>query len=277
MKNTDIYTIPDEDKNTVFEKTNKFSGKLANFLLIILVFISIFIAYISTVEAIYQQYVYSLFFCDFLISLIFAGEYFYRWTHSHDKASFPFHFLNILDLCSFLPFFLLVAFFGTGVYGIFAIFRIFRIFRIIELFEKFPMSKIFFQWVSKHKLEIITWSFIIIFVLILFSTLMYLFEYHGGNAQVFPSLPAATWWAIYALTTSWDAGMIPQTLPGKILAGILMSVWPMLISLISSVIVIIFLDATNIINLKKKIVFCKKCESENESDARHCKHCGKKL
>jgi len=270
------YKIHDEDKNTIFEKTNKKKGVYANYLIIILIIISICIAFLSTMWDIYTKYFNILFTLDFILSFIFLIEYIYRFKNSDQKTIFPFKILNILDLFSFLPFFILLIFKWAGIYWLFALFRIFRVFRILELFEKIPISIKLLKWIIKHKTELITWVFLIFLVLLIFTTLIYISETIWGNKD-FSSLSKSLWWWIYALTTSWDAWLIPQTIIWKFIAWILMVIWPIIVSIISSIIILIFLDATSIIELNKNKQKCKHCKTNNSHDSKYCKNCWKKL
>ncbi len=271
------YKISDEDKNTIFEKTDEKIGVLANYIVIFLIILSISIAFFSSVWENYSHYFFFLFTIDLFISFVFAGEFFYRWIHSKKKKKFLFQLLNIFDFLSFAPFFLLLLISWPGIYGMFAFFRIFRILRILELFEEIPITLRIFKWVIRHRTELITGLFLIFLTLIIFTSLVYISENLWGNSEDFSSLPKTIWWGIYALTTSWDSGIIPVSIIGRILAGILMVMWPILISLLSSVLVLIFLDSTSMIDLNKKKVKCKHCKTNNSSDARYCKSCGKKL
>ncbi len=271
------YKIPDEDKNTVFEKTNKKKGIYANLFIIWLIILSVFIAFISTVPEINKKYFILLFIIDLTISIIFFVEYIYRWINSSHRYWFPFKVLNIFDLLSFLPFFILLIINWPWVYWLFVLFRIFRIFRVIELLEKIPITLRMIKWINRHKTELTTWIFIIFLILILFTSSLYILENTWWNKEVFSSLPKTLWWWIYALTTSWDAWMFPQTLLWRFLAGMLMVMWPILVSIIWSVIILIFLDATSIINLSKKKLKCKHCTTINTIDSHYCKNCWKKL
>ncbi len=268
------YKIPKSDKNTIFARTDEKLWKLANYFIIFLIFLSIIIAYISTLPFIEKYNIY-FFIVDFFISSIFLIEYFYRLYKTKNKKSFILDFLNILDFLSFAPFFVLALIYNIGVFPLFVLFRLFRVFRIIEFFEKMPISKMFFIWLKKHKIEIISGWFFLIFILIIFSSLIYVIEFHYWNKE-FNSLAKSTWWWIYALTTSWDAWIIPETFIWRVLSSILMTIWPILISIISSIIVVIFLDATNVIDLKWKH-YCKKCNSKIDKNSSYCKYCWIKL
>ncbi|MDD2907377.1 MAG: zinc ribbon domain-containing protein [Candidatus Gracilibacteria bacterium] len=271
------YNVPDEDKNTIFERTDTKLGLFVNYTIIIFIFISIFIVFLSTIPGYNEKYLMYFFIADLIISSTFLIEYVYRWKYSSHKTNFPFRIMNIFDLLSFLPFFILIFVYGIGAYGIFAIFRIFRIFRIFELIERIPITRMFLIGINKHKIEIIIGFFIIFLLLTIFSTILYFIENTWGNSSSFDSLAKSAWWGIYALTTSGDAGMIPETFVGRMIAGILMSIGPMFISIISSVLIVIFLDSINMINLTKKVIICKKCFTENNENSHFCNNCGKKI
>lgn len=271
------YKIPIEDKNTIFERTDTKLGLIANYTIIFFIFVSIFTVFFSSVPWYNEKYLMYFFIIDLIISTIFLIEYFYRWKNSSDKMKFPFKLMNILDLLSFLPFFILVWIYWIWTYSIFFIFRIFRIFRIFELINRIPITKMFLVWINRHKIEIITWLTIIFLILIIFSTTLFFIENTWWNSSSFNSLAKSVWWWIYALTTSWDAWMVPETFMWRFIAWILMSIWPMFIAVISSILVVIFLDATNMINISKKTLICKKCFTENSETANFCNNCWKKL
>ncbi|MCW5748368.1 MAG: ion transporter [Alphaproteobacteria bacterium] len=58
-------------------------------------------------------------------------------------------------------------------------------------------------------------------VLLLAATLAYIFE-RKAQPEAFGSIPAAMWWAIVSLTTTGYGDAVPQTLWGRLLAGVAM-------------------------------------------------------
>lgn len=271
------YEIPMEDRNTIFERTDTKLGLIANYTIIFFIFVSIFIVYLSNMPGYNEKYMMYFFIADLIISIVFLIEYIYRWNNSNNKIKFPIKIMNILDLLSFLPFFILVLIYWIWTYSIFVIFRIFRIFRIFELINRIPITKMFLVWINRHKIEIITWFTIVFLILIIFSTILYFVENTWGNSNSFNSLANSLWWWIYTLTTLWDAWMIPETFIWRIIAWIVMLIWPMFIAVISSILVVIFLDSTNIIHINKSKNTCGKCFTDNLETANFCNNCWKKL
>ena len=70
--------------------------------------------------------------------------------------------------------------------------------------------------------------------------------------------------------------MIPITIIWRIISGFLMILWPILVSILWSVIILIFLDSTSMIELKKKKkkkIKCSKCGFKNSKKAKFCSEC----
>jgi voltage-gated potassium channel len=60
-----------------------------------------------------------------------------------------------------------------------------------------------------------------VIVLLAAASLEYLFE-RTSDPNSFGSIPKSLWWAIVTLTTTGYGDVVPQTLPGRILAGLVM-------------------------------------------------------
>jgi voltage-gated potassium channel len=276
-KKTIDYQVSDEDKNTLFEKTNTKLWLYANYLIVFLIFVSIFLVALDTIPWFSKEYHSIIFVVDLFISIVFAIEYFYRWKYSSNKLKFPFRLLNIFDLLSFAPFFYLVLVYWIDSYTIFAIFRIFRVFRIFELIEKIPIALKLLRWFKTHKIEYLAAIFVISIVLVVFSTIIYLLEFNFWNKEVFSSIPHTLWWWVVTMTTVWYGDMVPSLGISKFLAWFLMFLGPMLVTILSTITVIIFIESTKIIDLNWKNKICNKCWTINENDAKFCKNCWKKI
>ena len=271
------YEVSPGDRNTLFERTDTKLWLWANYVVVFFILLSIVVVWIDTIPEFSKAFMVEIFLVDFLISTVFLVEYIYRWKRSSSKTVFPFRLMNILDILSFAPFFILILIYGVGSYSIFALFRIFRVFRIFELIERLPIVTKLLRWINRHKVEYLAAVFVILIILTVFSTLVYLVEQAWWNAVAFSSMPETFWWAIVTMTTTWYGNMIPVSLAWKVIASFLMILWPILIAILSSITVIIFIDSTKIINLDRKNKKCEECHTENEIDAKYCKKCGAQI
>ena len=267
--------VDDTDKNTVFEHTDTKLWRYANYGIIFLIFLSVFLVMFESIWSNWTKYLYYIFYTDFFISTLFWIEYIYRFIHSDEKKIFPFRITNILDLLSFLPFFVITLFLWIWHYAIFSLFRMFRVLKIFELFSHVPILLKLSKWMYKHKFEYLSAIAIIFIILIFFSTIIFYIENIWWDGTDFSSIPTTFWWATVTMTTVWYWDIVPLTTAWKILAWILMFLWPVVIAIISSITVFVFLESTKLVDFSR--VKCEKCLTDNTSDSVYCKNCAYKL
>jgi voltage-gated potassium channel len=73
----------------------------------------------------------------------------------------------------------------------------------------------------------------LVIVLLTAASLAYLLE--RGSDPAFASIPAALWWAIVTLTTTGYGDVIPQTIGGRMLAGLVMVCGIMVFALLAGI------------------------------------------
>ncbi len=276
LKNPNKYKVRDDDKNTLFEKTDTKIWLWANYIILFFILLSVFLVWVDTIPELSNKYFFQIFIADLIISIVFLVEYIYRWKHSNDKIMYPFYFMNILHLLSFLPFFILVWIYWIWTYSVFILFRILRIFRIFELIERIPIITKIIIWVKKHKIEYLASISLILIILVLFSTTAYYSEFYYWN-KLFSSLPETIWWAIVTMTNTWYWDLVPITFIWKSIAVLLMFLWPILITILSSITVIIFIESTQIIDLWKWKKKCNNCLYKNKKHSNYCNNCWKNI
>jgi len=105
LKNTYFYYDITQYENILDDPNNTF-GRRVNFFITFLVLLFIFSFIIESVENIGTTYAFQFFLFDAFISIVFALEYIYRFIKAVRKFDFIINFQRIIDLLSFLPFFL---------------------------------------------------------------------------------------------------------------------------------------------------------------------------
>ncbi|MBO4374081.1 MAG: ion transporter [Lachnospiraceae bacterium] len=155
---------------------------------------------------------------DYLLRVVSARYRFRMITPGKAVLRYIFSVEGIIDLLSFLPYYLPVFFPGGAV-----AFRMFRIVRILRLFRlnAYYDSLNVITSIIKSKGQQLLSSMFIIFVLMLASSLcMYSVE-HEAQPDVFENAFSGIWWAASALLTVGYGDIYPVTYAGRVLGTII--------------------------------------------------------
>jgi len=263
--------------NILDDPNNKLWRKV-NTIIIFLVIISVLILVFESVWDFLVTYKKELFLLDFFISTIFLYEYFYRILRAKEKVKFILNPLNIVDLLSFLPFFIWLVFSPFISAEILKVFRLIRIFRVLKLAKHIHVLMWFFKALRDYKSEYRAVGILFLIVLTIISILVYHVEYISNPA--FATIPDAFWWGIVTMTTVWYWDMYPITTAWKIIWSVLIILWPVLLAIVSAITILVFIDVikrARIIKHKKERKKCPRCSRKNRKTAHFCIRCGKKL
>lgn len=203
------------------------TSKIDNYVIIFLVFLSIAIFMLETVEStkVFMPY-FKI--ADIAIYIIFSIEYLIRFwiadlnpayaNKQFKRLRFMFSFMPMIDLIAILPFYMPIVF--PVDLRFVRIFRFFRIFRLLKL-NRYNNSLVTLGEVIKEKKEDLIITFSLLFmVLFIASCLMYYIE-NFAQPKVFASIPHAMWWGVATLTTIGYGDIFPITVAGKILASVI--------------------------------------------------------
>ncbi len=163
---------------------------------------------------------------DVFSVMVFSGEYLARlWTAVElDDPRFRHPFwgrlrwtmtpMAVVDLLSVLPFYL-----GIFVQLDLRAMRVLRVLRVFKL-GRYSMAMTVMAAVARQEARAIgAVLFVMAVVLIVTSSLIYLFEHHA-QPHVFSSIPVSMWWSVVTLTTLGYGDMVPITPMGRLLGGL---------------------------------------------------------
>jgi voltage-gated potassium channel len=208
----------------ILENSEK-GGKLNWFdwFLFILIILNIFAVIVSSVDEIYAKYKFPLDIIEGISIVIFIIEFFLRlWVAPKMFLSTP--FLATFDLLAWLPSLLLFVFGRIGIGIDLRILRILRLSRLLRVIKLFRYDKSFLmitKVLRKEKDKLFATIFIMVILILFASSMMYLFEIDKHPDNKFSNLPATLWWAVATLTTVGYGDVVPFTMQGKILGGII--------------------------------------------------------
>jgi voltage-gated potassium channel len=210
-----------------FQKEHGNLSFFVNMFLAILIFLNTMAIILHSIPSLRGQY--EQFFIDFeVISVtIFVIEYLLRlWSiveqpeYKHPikgRIKYIFSVWGIIDFLAIFPFF--ISLFTTDL-GFLRMLRLLRVIRLFRLSKYFHALRVIQNVLIAKKEELLLSMSFIIFLLFISSSLMYYLE-HEAQPTVFQSIPTSLWWGVNAMTTVGYGDMLPSTVFGKILSGLI--------------------------------------------------------
>ncbi len=153
----------------------------------------------------------------------FAADYLLRlWTARYLRPKLPpgkallkyiFSFNGIVDVLSFLPYYLPV-FFPTGAVA-FRMFRVMRFFRLFRINAYYDSLNVITEVIASKSQQLLSSVFIILVLMLASSLCMYSLE-HDAQPEVFTNAFSGIWWSVSTLLTVGYGDIYPITAVGKV-------------------------------------------------------------
>jgi len=243
--------------------------KIINGFIITLIILNVTAVMLETVPSIHDPHAEFFRIFDLISVIIFTIEYVLRvWSSNHDprykhsihgRLRYMASTDALIDLLAILPFYVHVFVgFDLRVLRIFRLLRFLRLFRLTAYMKSARMVKnVFKTRANELKLSLV----LILFFIIMASCLLYFAE-HQAQPTVFSSIPATIWWAVVTATSVGYGDMVPITVLGKTLTGIISLCGLAVFALPAGIITAGFLEEMRKMKTQKNQV---------------CPHCGKPL
>jgi len=201
------------------------TSKTFNVSMLVLISLNIVSVILETEAGLYSRYRIFFDFFDVFSVGVFTLEYILRiWTcteHPEYKAPisgrlrYALSTSMLVDLISFLPFY--VPLWGMDL-RIIRVIRLFRLFRLMKMARYSKSLSTIVNVIKSKKEELGITLFSGGVLLILASSLLYFIE-HDTQPDAFSSIPAAMWWGAITLTTVGYGDVYPVTILGKIVGA----------------------------------------------------------
>ena len=204
--------VIDEPINQAYD-TISIVALLANLLVSVMATFDNLQAAYGSIFLLVEQVTVFLFGVDYVLRVITAPELYPEETPAGAAAKYCLSLSGIIDLLSFLPYYLPV-FFPSGV----AAFRMFRVVRILRLFRinaYYDSLNVITEVLKSKKQQLLSSVFIIATLMLGSSLCMYSLE-HEAQPEVFSNAFSGIWWAASTLLTVGYGDIYPITPLGKL-------------------------------------------------------------
>ena len=193
--------------------------------IVVVIFLNLFATLASTFDEM-SRFSTTLDVIELITIVIFTVEYILRvWTseylypdknYTKTKAAlcFVFSFYGLIDLLTFLPYYLPLIF-PAGIV-VFRLLRVFRIFRLFKINAQYDAFNVITNVLNDKKTQLISSTCLVLILMVASSLGMYSLE-HEAQPDVFENAFSGMWWSVSALLTVGYGDIYPITTAGKIL------------------------------------------------------------
>jgi voltage-gated potassium channel len=149
---------------------------------------------------------------DYVLRLVTAKCLYPDLSEGKALLRYVLSFSGIVDLLSFLPYYLPI-FFPSGAV-VFRLFRMVRIFRLFRINAYYDSLNVITEVIVSKKQQLLSSVFIVIVLMLASSLCMYSLE-HDAQPEVFRNAFSGIWWSVSTLLTVGYGDIYPITTAGK--------------------------------------------------------------
>lgn len=258
-----LYTV-------IFEADTR-AGRMFDMALITAVLVSVMVVILDSVAALNQRHGALFDGIEWFFSALFAIEYAARLSCVRHPWRYARSFFGIIDLLSFLPAWIALAFPEAQALMDVRVLRLLRAFRVLKLGEYVAEYGVLMRALASSRRKILVFLSVVLMLVLVLGTLLYVVE---GPQHGFDNIPLAIYWAIVTMTTVGYGDVTPGTDAGRFIASVMMLLGWGILAVPTGIVTSELTAQRN----RPTTRTCHECLSEgHETDARFCKDCGAPL
>lgn len=248
------------------------AGRGFDVALLVLILLSVLAVLLESVAGLRAAYGRELRWLEWAITLLFTLEYLLRLWVVRRPLAYAWSFFGVVDLLAILPTYLSLAIPGAQSLLVIRALRLLRVFRILKLVHFLGEAQVLRRALRASGRKITVFLVTILALVLVIGAVMYLVE---GPENGFTSIPESMYWAIVTMTTVGYGDIAPRTLPGKLLASLVMITGYAIIAVPTGIVTVEMAEASRRIRSTRACPTCG--EEDHDPDARFCKRCGAEL
>jgi voltage-gated potassium channel len=247
------------------------AGRAFDIVLLVLILLSVTTVLLESVPALRRDYAEELRLAEWAFTALFTVEYILRIICTRRPLRYAFSPLGIIDLLAVIPAYLSLILAGAQSLAVIRALRLLRAFRILKLTHYVGEARTLSRALRASRRKITVFLMTVVIIVVIVGALMHLIE---GEERGFTSIPVSMYWAIVTLTTVGYGDLAPATVPGRLLASLLMILGYGIIAVPTGIVSAELVRA----GFPAAAGVCPECGADiHDNDARHCKFCGSRL
>ena len=241
-------------------------------LLIVAILASVVVVILDSEAGLQARWSDTFYALEWAFTLIFTAEYVLRLMLVRRPLHYARSFFGIIDMVSILPTYLSLLFAGSQFLLIVRVLRVLRIFRVLKLAEYSSEAGVLLGALTRSRYKILVFLYAMLTIVAIFGALMYVVE--GADAG-FTSIPIGMYWAIVTVSTVGFGDIVPLTPFGRFMASMLVLIGYSIIAVPTG---IYTAELARSFRPQRRQVRCVECGlPDHETDAWHCRKCGRTL
>ena len=247
-------------------------GRAFDVILLLLIVLSVLAVVLESVAELREAH--GVFFrrVEWSVTVVFTVEYLLRLLAVRRPLRYALSFFGRLDLLAIGPTYLSIFVAGAQSLLVIRALRLLRVFRVLKLVQFVGEARLLETALRASRRKILVFLGTVLTLVVIIGALMYLIEGQEGG---FTSIPQSIYWAIVTMTTVGYGDIAPMTVPGKMLASVVMVTGYGIIAVPTGIVTVELAQAG-----RKRVSTqaCPSCGSDgHDGDALFCKYCGASL
>ena len=240
--------------------------------LILVILASVLVVMLDSVPSIKLRWHTQLYIAEWIFTVLFTVEYAVRLWTVQSPRRYATSFLGLVDLMAILPTFLSLLFPASASLTVVRILRLLRIFRILKLVKYSDEAGVLAEALLRSRRKILIFVTTLLTITVIFGALMYVVE---GAEHGFDSIPTGMYWAVVTMATVGYGDISPGTGLGRFLTSTLIIIGYSIIVVPTG---IYTAELARTMRPARRSLRCGECGLvDHESDAWHCRKCGRSL
>jgi len=248
------------------------AGRAFDVALLWAIALSVGVVMLESVASVRVQHGQALRAAEWLFTVLFTVEYALRLYSAPRKLAYVRSFFGVVDVLAIVPTYLSVLIPGSQSLVTIRALRLFRVFRVLKLAHYLGEANVLTTALQSSRRKVTVFLGSVLVLVVILGSAMYLIE---GSESGFTSIPRSVYWAIVTLTTVGYGDITPRTVPGQVLASMVMILGYAIIAVPTGIVTAEIVEARR---LPVTTRTCISCLSEGHLiSARYCRDCGEPL